>query len=149
MAVARSVLDRFFEKTARLENGCLLWTGYRQKRRGKISYGRFRTRAGEGGLVLAHVFAWEFHFGVEVPIGKQLDHGCRNEGCVEWAHAEPVTAQENAHREQRANGRGIARTHCPTGHAYTPQNTYRNGNKRFCRQCSSTAQRRYQQRRAS
>lgn len=34
-----------------------------------------------------------------------------------------------------ARAYGAHRTHCPAGHEYTPENTYRYGNQRQCRAC--------------
>lgn len=41
-----------------------------------------------------------------------------------------------------------AKTHCPKGHAYTPENTYRTGNERGCRTCRRLAVQRFERKRA-
>jgi hypothetical protein len=66
-----------------------------------------------------------------IPEGLQLDHLCRVASCVNPAHLEPVTQQENIRRQLAAI------THCPKGHEYTPENTGhdRHGG-RYCRICS-------------
>lgn len=48
----------------------------------------------------------------------------------------------------RANGeRNKAKTHCPKGHEYTPENTFKNGNGRGCRRCKANREsRRYWER---
>lgn len=55
-----------------------------------------------------------------VTAGLDLDHLCRNRRCLNPAHLEPVTRQENL-----ARGRNAQRdkTHCIRGHAFTPENT--------------------------
>ena len=69
-----------------------------------------------------------------IPLGTELDHLCRVRGCVNPAHLEPVTHQENM-------ARGVFRqsfvTQCPSGHAYDVKNTYiaKNG-QRQCRACT-------------
>ncbi|MDP2917085.1 MAG: HNH endonuclease signature motif containing protein [Dehalococcoidia bacterium] len=92
-------------------------------------------------FVSAHKFAYETLVG-PVPEGKELDHLCRNPPCVNPAHLEPVTHQEN-------DIRGIAGTvsaqrlrsitHCPQGHPYDLFNTYIHPKTgaRMCRICRS------------
>src|SRR4051812_37511182 len=64
--------------------GCWVWQlatdtrGY-----GTTSFNGRRT-------VKAHIASYEKHVG-PVPEGLELDHLCRNKGCVNPAHLEPVT----------------------------------------------------------
>jgi hypothetical protein len=79
-----------------------------------------------------------------IPEGLTIDHLCRAIRCVNPAHLEPVTNAENIRRAALAN----ARSHCPHGHEYTPENSYFDpkGGRR-CRECQRLAQReRYRER---
>jgi hypothetical protein len=49
---------------------------------------------------LAHIVYWEGEHG-PVPEGLELDHLCRNPPCVNPAHLEPVTHQQNMQRSAR------------------------------------------------
>lgn len=124
---------------------CILWTGSEKSH----GYGSFwdgtRTRR-------AHQFAYELAIG-QVPDGLQLDHLCRVRMCVNPAHLEPVTQQENNRRAYLialAEGRSRCPlpTHCSRGHEYTPENTYwrppsgSTPNGRRCRICRSDQKRR-------
>jgi hypothetical protein len=60
------------------------------------------------------------------------EHLCRNRICANPYHLEPVTSAENTRRSPVYNG---AKTHCPQGHEYTPENTYINRGRRNCREC--------------
>ncbi len=81
----------------------------------------------------AHRLAYELFRG-KIPNGLQLDHLCRNRKCVNPDHLEPVTRKENI-RRGICHHRGI--THCPKGHEYTEENTYRSKTKnhRSCKTC--------------
>lgn len=78
----------------------------------------------------AHRVAYEVLVG-PIPEGLELDHLCRNRRCVNPEHLEPVTKAVNQQRQ------GAEKTHCPRGHEYTPENTYRRPgeNVRNCRAC--------------
>jgi hypothetical protein len=96
--------------------------------------------------VLAHRFAYEMWVG-PIPAGLQLDHLCRNRGCVRPDHLEPVTNQENGLRGQASEVTRMRRaeqTHCAYGH---PLPEERNGeNKRMCRPCIARRSREYRAR---
>lgn len=122
---------------------CWLWGAGKNQ----DGYGRFWDCTRK---VQAHRFAYELLIG-PIPNGLELDHLCRVRNCVNGKHMEPVTHQENARRGEvgLAGGRRMrAKTHCPRGHAYDSDNTYRNlRGQRSCRTCCRVSARlKYQQR---
>ena len=136
--------ERFWNKVRVLPNGCWEWTAFKAH-----GYGRFRVgsyRNGSARSVLAHRWAYQNLIG-SIPVGLQPDHTCHNgtgcpggddcphRACVNVAHIELVTAQENVLRGSGVAAQQARRTHCPRGHAYDPVNTYLNNGKRHCRQC--------------
>ncbi len=131
---------RFWKKVVELPNGCWQWTAAKHD----AGYGRFRFA---GKMVYAHRWAYETLVG-PIPEGLQIDHLCRNPPCVNPSHLEPVTNRENTMR-------GLTpKTHCPQGHPYSGDNlgitkdkyAYQ-GKRRFCRQCSREADKRYHDKR--
>lgn len=86
-------LERFRAKTQQLPNGCVQWTGCVNS----DGYGQF-VPGGKVSPVLAHRWIWEHERGA-IHDGMTIDHLCVNEGCVNTAHMELVTASENARRE--------------------------------------------------
>lgn len=132
----RPPIERFLEKTRTLNNGCVEWTAYV----GENGYGRFWI---DGKNALAHRWSYEFHKG-PIPDGLVADHLCRNTRCVNPDHLEPVTTSENVRRgagPQIAVERYEQITHCPQGHEYTEENTYRGGRGRTCWTCKRAKRR--------
>jgi hypothetical protein len=72
-----------------------------------------------------------------IPEGMEIDHLCRNRGCVNPEHLEPVTRQENIRRSQSISVANAAKTHCPYGHLLSGANLYLRPNRggRACREC--------------
>jgi hypothetical protein len=126
------LLERFFAKIELdPDTGCWEWTASKG-----VGYGRFRV--GEDNPPknwLAHRLCYELLVG-EIPVGLQIDHLCRNRGCVNPQHLEPVTCRENLIRGATLTALYAKRNHCSQGHEYTPDNVYfcENG-VRDCRTC--------------
>jgi len=101
----------------------------------------------DGRTVRAVMVAYELKHG-PVPTGLQLDHLCRNTGCWNPDHVEPVTPSVN---QLRGTSRQSEKTHCPQGHSYNSENTAirrsKGGRlKRFCKPCQKQSTREYRQR---
>ena len=104
--------------------GCWLWTGALQS----MGYGHGRLNRA---AFLAHRLSYLVFRG-PIPEGLVLDHLCRTPACCNPDHLEAVTHKENLRRGYS----GELTTHCPHGHEYTPENTWRNPKgHRFCRAC--------------
>lgn len=79
----------FFDKVCKTEN-CWNWNGYSTRK----GYGQFWDGAK---VIYAHRYSYE-HFLGKIPEGLQVDHLCRNQGCVNPNHLEAVTLTENVRR---------------------------------------------------
>ena len=103
-----------------LDSGCWVWQ-------------RAKTTAGYGTLTFggktryAHRVFYEAYVG-DIPQGLVLDHLCRNPGCCNPDHLEPVTFAENMRRARRVS--------CKRGHLLTDENVYvAPDGERQCREC--------------
>jgi hypothetical protein len=116
--------DPFWARFVEVPSGCWEWQGSRNQ----LGYGR-------SGKTYSHRVAYEKAVGL-IPEGLDLDHLCRNRGCGNPSHLEPVTHYENCRRGSQAN-----QTHCVNGHAFDGDNLIwrfrRTGAPyRQCRQCT-------------
>jgi hypothetical protein len=130
--------ERFWAKVNhRGTDECWPWTGARDER----GYGVFICRAENGEpqrRVGAHRLAYEWSVG-PIAEGLTIDHLCRDPSCCNPAHLEPVTIGENIRRARAATNA----SHCPKGHEFTPENTYRKASHsgRICKTCNRKSDR--------
>jgi hypothetical protein len=119
---------RFWAKVAPCPvSGCWLWFASTLKN----GYGSLGVL---GTTEYAHRHSYKRLVG-EIPDGMQLDHLCRVRCCVNPAHLEAVTQQENLRRGE-AGAHNAAKTHCPSGHPYSGDNLrYARNMSRICRAC--------------
>lgn len=130
--------DVWLVATPEPNSGCWLWTGYVDP---KIGYGRMEFN---GKRTVAHRVYWEAENGA-VPTGLQLDHLCRVRSCVNPAHPEPVTQQENIRRGEGIPVINARKTHCNHGHEFTMENAYQQKSRlgRRCITCAKVTRREY------
>ena len=118
--------------------GCWEWIGARDVRGyGNVRVGR-RVRK-------AHVVVYEALRG-PIAAGLECDHLCRVPWCVNPDHMDLVTHAENVSRGAARwvpGERQRAKTHCPRGHGYSPENTYVQPSTggRACRACDRAKKR--------
>ena len=96
----------------------------------------------------AHRWSYETFVG-PIPEELDIDHLCRVRNCVNPRHLEPVTRRENLQRSPIYVGTTQRqKTHCPQGHPYDEQNTYRIPGRahRLCRECRRVRNRDVQRR---
>ena len=116
-------MDRLYGPTVRNERGCILRTSGLQS----SGYTHIRYM---GQVWRAHRLAWEFARG---PLGDlTIDHLCKQLRCVNVAHLEAVTLEENSRRRH-----GWIDGTCGKGHDITdPANVMDMGkHRRRCRPC--------------
>jgi hypothetical protein len=134
---------------------CWPWTGTRNDK----GYGRARAR---GRQYPAAQIAWSIQNGVMFPVGKMACHSCDNPPCCNPKHIWVGTHDDNM-ADAAAKGRFIGAaarfggkfgkrertSHCPKGHARTPENTFSHDGQQRCKLCKKAAyERRQEQRRA-
>ena len=91
-----SAVKRFEASYGIDASGCWVWL----RALNWNGYGLIRHR---GRQLRAHRFAYELYVG-PIPPALTLDHLCRDRGCVNPAHLEPVTRAENVLRGRGPSG---------------------------------------------
>lgn len=126
-----STEDRFWSKVAPT-GFCWEWTGARSN----TGYGHFFVDGGraEPKTRGAHRVAWELLIG-PIPEGLVLDHLCRNRGCVNPDHLEPVTDQVNMRRGKSPNAVSASTNVCRRGHSLEDAYLAHRSDGRITRRC--------------
>ncbi len=130
----KDVIERFWNFVD-ITSSCWNWLGAIND----ANYGRFSV---EGKSIVPQRFIYELLVD-KIPKGLVMDHLCRNTLCVNPAHLQPVTYQENSRRGLCGNHNKI-KTHCPRGHEYTKENTSIHKGSRKCKTCQKMFNRNYQ-----
>jgi hypothetical protein len=111
------------------ETGCWQWMGPLSQ----WGYGKAQVR---GHTVAVHRVFYESVLG-PIPERHTLDHLCRNRGCVNPYHLDPVLIGENLLRSPLTlNGIAAAKTHCYQGHAFAEHGYTDYRGRRACRICT-------------
>ena len=143
MPIKKPIIERLLSHISPEPNsGCWLWiASLDTKGYGQINIGT----GGKPKMARSHREMYLSMIG-PIPEGLELDHLCRVRCCVNPAHLEPVTHEENYRRGLGGRNGGIAmgkikraRTHCPRGHSFADGNEmFQNGRGkrwRYCRSC--------------
>ena len=143
--MTRPVLERMLDKVTIADTGCWQWCGATEPR----GYGVMWAGA-KLGRQLVHRVAYTELVG-PIPEGLVIDHLCRNTGCLNPDHLEPVTQRINVLRGEAPSAIHAVKTHCVNGHEYTPENTYvyESTGIRRCRTCDREFSRRRTERKRS
>lgn len=112
----RPQIDRFAEKIALTDSGCIEWIASQNG----AGYGTLSINR-TGGKVLAHRWSYVHHIG-PIPDGMHLDHLCRNTLCVNPDHLEAVTQRENTLRGAAPTAVNAAKNQCTHGHPLSGSN---------------------------
>jgi hypothetical protein len=142
-----SMQERFESKVLRSRpSGCWLWAGAHFQATGYAIFNVPSPSDGRWRPATAHRVAYQLYVG-PIPNGLHLDHLCRNRGCVNPAHLEPVTQQTNILRGYAPCAVSVRANKCHRGHEFTAANTYvRNRNGRIKRDCRACMRQREQSR---
>lgn len=113
--------------------GCWEWRGSKNN----DQYGIFGIWIGsKQKTCLAHRVSYELLSG-SISEGLTIDHLCRNRGCCNPTHLEPVSIAINILRGEGYAARNARKTHCARGHEFSPNNTlYNKKGHRTCRACN-------------
>lgn len=115
-------------------SNCWLWIGAVAGRYGHVVRNKISLQA--------HRIAYEIVRG-PIPDGLVLDHLCRVSLCVNPAHLQAVTQQENVRRGNSPPSLHGKKTQCKHGHPFDLTNTGRARFGRRCLQCHREWMRRY------
>jgi hypothetical protein len=137
--------DMFWDKVAIPDGdaGCWLWVASKNGRHG---YGKWTITGYDPArdvTVRAHRLSYAIVYD-DCPPDLELDHTCRVRNCVNPLHLEPKTGAANSLASPYTMmSINLAKTHCPWGHPYSPENTRINRGERICRECHKAKCRRW------
>lgn len=127
-AQAQEVAVRLMARL-RVEGDCWEWTGYRlPSGYGQIGIG---DRA-----ELVHVVAMFLRHGAAALRAETVNHLCFNRACCNPDHLQFASRRENTLHGSGLSAQAAAKTHCSSGHEFSPENTYHSPRgRRACRTC--------------
>lgn len=126
-------IDRFLSHVNKTDDGCWLWTGYKDK----DGYGKTKLN---NHTIRANRLSWILYNG-EIPAGMCVCHSCDVPSCANPKHLWLGTmADDMKDRDLKGRHGQSSKTHCPNGHEYNEINTWygvdKNGYRnRHCRVC--------------
>lgn len=125
---------RLWAKTAKTD-GCWTWQGDHDR----YGYGRLSVA---GHKQKAHCLSYELAYG-PIPGDLEIDHLCRNTGCVRPDHLEAVSHRINCLRGVGSSAVHARQTCCLKGHPFDLVNTsFGPDGARTCRTCNRDRERR-------
>ena len=129
MILKASLIERIHQRSVvDPSTGCWNWQGYLQR-----GYALFSLN---GRTVQVHRAIYTAVNGA-IPNGLTIDHLCRNKGCVNPDHMEPVTVKVNVLRGNTITAKNAAKTHCFRGHPLSGDNLNLYRGLRVCRKCKT------------
>ena len=134
------------------ENGCHVYRGYIDESgvfRCYIDSAGYARVGGWKDYKYNHRLCWERENG-PIPSNLVIDHICRNRVCCNIEHLRLVTRKiNNLENSDCVSAKNAVKTHCPQGHPYSEENTYREpGNGfRHCLACLIATRRRCKEKR--
>jgi hypothetical protein len=120
-------LEELMRRVEKREDGCWQWLG-------QCSENGYGISKHEGHQIATHRLIY-FLMIEPLPPEMVLHHTCENTGCVNPAHLEPLSVREHLRRGRTFQAANAAKTHCPRGHEYTPENTRLTAGKHGGREC--------------
>lgn len=103
-----SLRNRLEKHSVRNENGCLIWTKYKNKK----GYGKIGM--GDNEIIFTHRASWILNSGKSIPKGKFCLHKCDTPSCHEFSHLYIGTASQNTN-DMMKKGRHKPVSHNPDG----------------------------------
>lgn len=133
--------ERFWSRV-KIGADCWEWTGIKYNGYGYLSV--YDSARKSYTSARAHRLSYEIHTGTKLRPECHLDHLCRNRGCVNPAHLEPVTQRENTLRGFGPTALNSRKTHCKYGHPLSGKNLCAGSRprERRCRTCHRNEARR-------
>jgi hypothetical protein len=117
-----------------MDTACLKWKG---------------THRVDGRPIRGKLYVYQLAYEIKhgpLKRGLILHHRCKNVWCINPDHLEPMTQSQHM-REHGFGGDAhvgqALKTHCPAGHPYDDENTYRYKGERHCRACRLESRRRH------